>query len=79
MKYTLIDRDSAETQIDDFDCDVEGRTLFDISGTFTVPQLVALAHHLAKRGCPMSLEEAEDDVRAMHEWWRESNQFTEQT
>ena len=54
MKYTITDRDGTETQIDDYDCDCEGRTLFDIRGTFTVPQMVALANYLAKRACPMS-------------------------
>ena len=76
MKYTITDRDGTETQIDDYDCDCEGRTIFDIRGTFTVPQMVALANYLAKRACPMSLEEAEDDARTMHEWWRESDQFS---
>ena len=72
----IIDREHCETQIEDYGSDCDGRAMFGIDGAFTVPQLVALAHYLAKRACPLSLEEAEEDARTMHEWWRESDQFS---
>lgn len=75
MKYTLLDRDGGEIQIQDIGGDFEGRAMLLIEGVLTVGQLVALAHYLAKNHCPESLREAEDDARTMHEWWNDSDQF----
>ena len=74
MKTTLLNRHGAESTVENIDHDSDGHAFFEVSGVFTVAQLVALAHYLAKNWCPESLSEA-DNAQTLHEWWHESDQF----